>query len=76
MFEDAVITEEEGKKYADGKKAIFKLVSAKDDPKGISSLFDTLLDELIRKNPNLKLGQNNIKIDITTKKTKKHGKCC
>jgi len=78
MFEDAVITEEEGKKYADGKNAIFKLVSAKDDPKGISSLFDTLLDELIKKNPNLKLGQDNIKIgkNAKQKKEKEHGKCC
>ena len=77
-FEDAVISEEEGKKYADGKKAIFKLVSAKDDPKGISSLFDTLLDELIKKNPNLKLGQDNIKIgkNAKQKKEKEHGKCC
>ena len=77
-FEDAVITEEEGKKYADGKKAIFKLVSAKDDPKGISSLFDTLLDELIKKNPNLKSGPDNIKLDKVEKKKKKEhgGRCC
>ena len=77
-FEDAVITEEEGKKYAEGKNAIFKLVSAKDDPKGISSLFDTLLDELIKKNPNLKSGPDNIKLDKVEKKRRREhgGRCC
>ena len=77
-FDEAVITEDEGKKFADGKNAIFRLVSAKEDPKGLSSLFDTLLDELIKKNPNLKIGENNIKINNVnnSKKNKKKGGCC
>ena len=77
-FEEAIITEEEGKKYAEGKNAIFKMVSAKEDPKGISSLFETLLDELIKKNPNIGSEQNNISItDVdNSKKDKKKGKFC
>ena len=42
------IPEEEGKKFAEEKNAIFKLVSAKQDPEGINKLFDSLLNELIR----------------------------
>ena len=46
--EECVITEEEGVKYAKEKNAIFKLVSAKMDKKGIESLFDQCLDEYIK----------------------------
>ena len=41
-----VVSEEESRKYAENKNAIFKLVSAKEDPKGINKLFDKLLEEL------------------------------
>ena len=68
-FEEAVISEEDGKKYADEKKAFFKLVSAKVDSKGIFSLFDSLLDEYIKKTKqNFK--QTSFKID--NKKLKKN----
>ena len=78
-FEEAVISEEDGQKLADEKKAIFKLVSAKDDAKGIFSLFDTLLDEYIKKNyHNIK--QTSFKIDKKKLKKNKHKKgkkkCC
>ena len=45
-----VISEEQGKKYAEEKKAIFKLVSAKEFPEGINLLFNTVLDEYIQRN--------------------------
>ena len=68
-FDEAVISEEDGKKYADEKKAFFKLVSAKEDSKGIFSLFDRLLDEYIKKTKqNFK--QTSFKID--NKKLKKN----
>ena len=38
------------KKFAEEKNALFKLVSSKEDPEGINDLFDTLLDELLKKN--------------------------
>ena len=78
-FEDAAISEEEGQKFADEKKAIFKLVSAKEDSKGIFTLFDTLLDEYIKKKyHNIK--QTSFKIDKKKLKKKHHKKgkkkCC
>ena len=50
LIDNEVVTEEEGRKFAKEKDAIFKLVSAKEDPDGINKLFDILLDELIEKN--------------------------
>ena len=46
LSNEAVVSEEEGKKFAKDKKALFKLVSAKEDPNGVNKLFDILLDEL------------------------------
>ncbi len=53
LFDDeekVEVTEDEGQKYADEKKALFKLVSAKIDKKGIDSLFDQLFDKYIEEN--------------------------
>ena len=50
LIDDEAVPEEEGKKFAESKNAIFKLVSAKSFPEGINDLFNTLLDELIKKN--------------------------
>ena len=44
------IPDEEAMKYAKEKNAIFKLISAKQDKKGIDSLFDQLFDAYIKKN--------------------------
>ena len=49
LIDDEAVPEEEGKKFAESKNAIFKLVSAKQFPEGINELFNTLLDELIKK---------------------------
>ena len=71
------ISEEEGEKIAKEKNAIFKLISAKKDKKGIDTLFEQLLDEYLiinAKNDNLNQScmTNNIGIDIV----KKRKKCC
>ena len=71
-FEDAAISEEEGQKFADEKKAIFKLVSAKEDSKCIFTLFDTLLDEYIKKNCHN--NQTSFKIDKKKLKKNNHKK--
>ena len=44
-----VVSDEDGKKYAKEKGAIFSLVSAKLDVQGIFKLFDNLLDEYINR---------------------------
>ena len=48
--EEEVVSEDEAKKFAKERNAIFKLVSSKEDPVGINNLFDMLLDELIKMN--------------------------
>ena len=48
LAEEEVVPEEDGRNYAKSKKAIFKLVSAKEDPEGINKMFESLLDELIK----------------------------
>ena len=53
LFDDDEIkkvSDEEAMKYAEEKNAIFKLISAKQDKKGIDSLFDQLFDAYIKKN--------------------------
>ena len=71
------VPDEEAKKYAKEKKALFKLVSAKSDQKGIDTLFDELMNEYITKdkteNSDIKK-KDSIKIDY--KKMKKGKKSC
>jgi len=77
------VPEEKGQEYAEGKKAIFKSVSAKIDKKGIDSLFDQLLDIYIQKNGIKAVASdednNNGSIVIDNKKNnnkKNHKKKC
>ena len=77
------VPEEKGQEYAEGKKAIFKSVSAKIDKKGIDSLFDQLLDAYIQKNGiqtvSADENNNNGSIVIDNKKNnnkKSHKKKC
>ena len=74
LVDNEVVTEEEGRKFAKEKDAIFKLVSAKEDPDGINKLFDILLDELIEKNilENKTENKCQIKKGDKSKKTKKN----
>jgi small GTP-binding protein len=78
LFEsENCISEEDPQKFAEDKKAIFKLVSAKVDKKGLDSLFEQLLDEYIKKNPEPIIEEKSFKIS-QAKKEKKKGKntCC
>lgn len=79
------VSEEDGKEYADSKKAFFKLVSAKIDKKGIDTLFEQLLDEYIKKfiitsTPVIKNEEKNESSIIISKeknsKKKNKKKCC
>ena len=80
LFDDDeidAIPQEEGEKIAKEKNAIFKLISAKKDKKGIDSLFEQLLDEYLNKiekgeGMNHSFLTNSISIDIK----KKRKKCC
>ena len=67
------VSEEEGKKFAEEKKAKFKLVSAKIDLKGINTLFDSLMDEYISisKNKN-----HSEKVVVSKPKKSKKKKLC
>ena len=77
-YEDnELVSEEEGKKYATDKNALFKLVSAKIDRKGINTLFDELLDEYIKRNPNSNSQLSSFQLNPpSNKKIKKKENCC
>ena len=72
LIREEIVSEEDGRKFAEERNAIFKLVSSKVDPEGINNLFDTILEELIKK----KLVKVNDSIIIKNKKKKKKKKCC
>ena len=74
LLDDEVISEEEGKKYAKEKNAIFKLVSAKSFPEGIFQLFQTVFDELLKNNYDLTV--QSIAITKRNPRIKKKKKCC
>ena len=70
--DEEIVSEDDARKYAQEKNAIFKLVSSKEDPGGINNLFNTLLDELIKKN--ILITNDNVVIE--NKKSQKKKKCC
>ena len=72
LINEEVISEEQGKKYAEEKKAFFKLVSSKEDPKGIEQLFEKLLDDLIQNYP--EYDQSKSYYYIAPKKADKNNK--
>ena len=73
--EEEEVSEEEVKKFAEEKNALFKLVSSKEDPEGINDLFDTLLDELLKKNYLSEDENENYVIDRRKIKKKKKNFC-
>ena len=73
--EEEEVSEEEVKKFAEEKNALFKLVSSKEDPEGINDLFDTLLDELLKKNYLSEDENENYIIDRRKIKKKKKNFC-
>ena len=84
LFDDDeidAIPQEEGEKIAKEKNAIFKLISAKKDKKGIDSLFEQLLDEYLNKiekseGMSHSFLTNSDSINIEKKKRKKRKKFC
>ena len=77
--ENQKVSDEEAKKFAEEKNAIFKLVSAKEDKKGIDCLFEQMFDEYLKKNninENYNDNNNSIDIENNATKTKKNKKCC
>ena len=80
LDEDLIVPDSEGMEYAKKKNAIFKSVSAKEDRKGIISLFEEVLDEYIKKSSNENL-ENKEKASIQINKKKNNNKdikkkCC
>ena len=67
------VPEEEGKKYADEKGAFFKEVSAKCDEKGIVTLFENLLNELVSRDDSF-ISNDSLLVKIDKNDEKK--KCC
>ena len=67
------VSEEEGKKFAEEKKAKFKLVSVKIDLKGINTLFDSLMDEYISISKNKNQSE---KVVVSKPKKSKKKKLC
>ena len=77
LINEEVVSEDEGKKYAEEKKAFFKLVSSKDDAKGINNLFESLLNELIQKRPDFDQSKSiNHEVEKKPKHKKDKKKCC
>ena len=75
LKDEEVISEEEGKKYAEDKKAIFRTVSAKEDGPGINKLFDILLDELTQINYESRTESYRLEKRKLKNKTKKQHFC-
>ena len=80
MEGEDVVSEEEGRKYAEGKMDKFKLISSKKDSYLINNFFDELLEELLKLNymiitDSYRLTRSNHK-DSIKKVKKKNEKCC
>ena len=79
LFLEEAVKEEKARKYAEDKNAIFKLISAKTDKKGIDLLFNMVLDEYIKSKINEKNNKSSsILIRDDSKKKEKSNKknCC
>ena len=72
LYENEVVSEEDGKKLAEKKRAIFGLVSAKIDKPLIDKFFDYLLDEYISR-----FGSNFLEMTVSLDNNEsKSKKCC
>ena len=75
LVENEIIPEEKAKEFAEEKNAIFKIVSAKEDPGGINALFNHLLNEFI-KNKKYEIRAESVIIQRPIKaKKEKRGFC-
>lgn len=75
LFENEVVSDNEGNEFSKSLGALFYLVSAKSDQEGIKKLFTSLLDELILKYGNKALNETSIRLD-EDESSKKNKKCC
>lgn len=76
---DDQVDDDDAEKYAKSIKAIFRLVSAKTDQKGINSLFEEVLDKFIDSCDKIHSDLYEESIKIEKKKIKKKGEkkgCC
>ena len=71
LFESEEVPDEEAKKYAEEKNAIFQLVSAKSNNEGVTKLFDTLIDEFINRYNNKERRGNHLTVSEAGKHKKK-----
>ena len=77
LFDEEVVSEEEGKRFAESKNAKFQLVSAKEDPDGINKLFDNLFEEIIQNTHiNLVKKDDSYLISRSSTDTVKKSSCC
>ena len=77
LFEEEVVSEEEGKRFAESKNAKFQLVSAKEDPDGINKLFDNLFEEIIQNTHiNIVKKDDSYLISRSSTDTEKKQGCC
>ena len=77
LFDEEVVSEEEGKRFAESKNAKFQLVSAKEDPDGINKLFDNLFEEIIQNTHiNLLKKDDSYLISRSSTDTEKKSSCC
>ena len=72
LKDNVAVSDEEGKKYAKEKKAIFRKISAKEDGNVIDKLFDDLIDEL--RKTNFEVNSSIVLTKTHFKKKKKHEK--
>ena len=73
LYDEEIVLEEEARKFAEERNALFKLVSSKKDADGINSLFETILEELINRNI---IKVNDSFVIKNKKQEKKQKKCC
>ena len=71
---ESQVKEEDAKKYAESKKAKFKLVSAKEDPESFINFVQDLI--INYKNVNKKPRSQSIKINKHDKKNENKNRCC
>ena len=81
LFENEVVSEDEGRKFAEEKNAEFMLVSAKTGD-NITNLFNVLVNKYLDPSfqeqiePIIQKNEDNIKIKKQPEKGKKKGGCC
>ena len=74
LYLESQVKEEDAKKYAESKKAKFKLVSAKEDPESFINFVQDLI--INYKNVNKKPRSQSIKINKHDKKNENKNRCC